>query len=158
MYWCNKTGHYVRMDLLHVHTGGGKTAASKEWIQIFIQSLIVLWRLYFSEHTLRIDSSLYCISSSRSVYWLLIFNWVGWLHFSPNVLHTNCPGLTCGIDIVKPRFLFKTVHLWSWCCLSTDTHILSKRYCHVPAGWGEYLSIVSMYDFISFRVYVSIYL
>ncbi len=26
----------------------------------------------------------------------------------------NCPGLTCGINIVKPRFLFKTVDLWSY--------------------------------------------
>ena len=26
---------------------------------------------------------------------------------------SNCPGLTCGIIIVKPRFLYKTVDLWS---------------------------------------------
>ncbi len=26
----------------------------------------------------------------------------------------QCPGLTCGINIVKPRFLFKTVDLWSY--------------------------------------------
>ncbi len=26
----------------------------------------------------------------------------------------KCPGLTCGINIVKPRFLFKTVDLWSY--------------------------------------------
>ena len=25
----------------------------------------------------------------------------------------KCPGLTCGINIVKARFLFKTVDLWS---------------------------------------------
>ncbi len=39
----------------------------------------------------------------------------------------NCPGLTCGINIVKPRFLFKTVDLWSY-ILPIDTHIRSKRY------------------------------
>ncbi len=26
----------------------------------------------------------------------------------------GCPGLTCDINIVKPRFLFKTVDLWSY--------------------------------------------
>ena len=47
----------------------------------------------------------------------------GWAHFNVK-LHflfclidchlIKCPGLTCGINIVKPRFLFKTVDLWSY--------------------------------------------
>ncbi len=39
--------------------------------------------------------------------------------------YTKCPGLTCGINIVKPRFLFKTVDLWSY-ILPID------RYSHMP--------------------------
>ncbi len=32
-----------------------------------------------------------------------------------NIYYTIlCPGLTCGINIVKPIFLFKTVDLWSY--------------------------------------------
>ncbi len=39
------------------------------------------------------------------------------LHDTPQVINgrpLKCPGLTCGINIVKPRFLFKTVDLWSY--------------------------------------------
>ncbi len=63
-------------------------------------------------------------------------------------LHRNvkikieCPGLTCGTNIVKPRFLYKTVDLWSFIMpIWIDTLIRSKV----------------VYDFITFRVYVSIY-
>ena len=38
-----------------------------------------------------------------------------------------CSGFTCGTNIVKPRFLYKTLDLWSYInlCLSIDTHIRS---------------------------------
>ncbi len=39
------------------------------------------------------------------------------------LVHWKCPGLTCGINIVKPRFLFKTVNLWSYI-------LPSNRYSH----------------------------
>ncbi len=39
--------------------------------------------------------------------------------------YKNCPGLTCGINIVKPRFLYKAVDLWSY-IMPID------RYSHTP--------------------------
>ncbi len=45
------------------------------------------------------------------------------------ILFGKCPGLTCGINIVKPRFLSKGQ--WTYgptLCLSIDTHIRSNFY------------------------------
>ncbi len=48
-------------------------------------------------------------SSANSPIFLLIFQ-----VYSKYVNFIYCPGLICGINIVKPRFLFKTVDLWSY--------------------------------------------
>ena len=37
-----------------------------------------------------------------------------WCPITTTNRDTKCPGLTCGINIVKPMFLFKTVGLWSY--------------------------------------------
>ncbi len=37
----------------------------------------------------------------------------------------QCPGLTCGVNKVKPRFLYKTVDLWSY-SMSIDRYIHSN--------------------------------
>ncbi len=57
------------------------------------------------------------------------------VEMSPPVISTDssppvkCPGLACGINIVKSRFLFKNMDLWSYInSLSIDTHIRTKRY------------------------------
>ncbi len=55
----------------------------------------------------------------------------------------KCPGLTCVINIIKPRFLYKTVDLWSY-MMPLD------RYSHI-------LKYSQVDDSVKIRAYVSIY-
>ncbi len=75
------------------------------------------WRGYFNTRHLPIFSS-----DMRHLGQNLLDTDIKFFSYSPS-RHSKCPGLTCGINIVKPRFLFKTMDLWS-CIMPID------RYSH----------------------------
>ncbi len=58
----------------------------------------------------------YCYYNDEQIFvaTILVFLYKNVCSNHTSISSQKCPGLTCGINIVKPRFLFKTVDLWSY--------------------------------------------
>ncbi len=91
----------------------------------FIKQFISVWH-FLTTTSSPLTNAGYLHDSATYKYMYLLIKYLAYRLCKPKaldrtfgvtwylLLYRKCPGLTCGINIVKPRFLFKTVGLWSY--------------------------------------------